>query len=81
MNEIIKAIEERRSIRRFKSELPKEEDIAQIVEAGLYAASGRGRQATLTIAVTNKARGTESPRQTAKSAAGTRALTRFTARR
>lgn len=55
MNEIIKAMEERRSIRRFKSELPKEEDIAQIVEAGLYAASGRGRQATLTIAVTNKA--------------------------
>ena len=54
MNEIIKSMEERRSIRRFKSELPKEEDIAQIVEAGLYAASGRGRQATLTIAVTNK---------------------------
>ena len=35
-------------------ELPNEEDIAQIVEAGLYAASGRGRQATLTIAITNK---------------------------
>ncbi len=54
MNEIIKAMEERRSIRHFKPELPKEEDIAQIVEAGLYAANGRCRQATLTIAVTNK---------------------------
>ena len=55
MNEVIKTMEERRSVRRFKTELPKEEDIAQIIEAGLYAASGRGRQATLTIAVTNKA--------------------------
>lgn len=55
MNEVIKAMEERRSVRRFKTELPREEDIEQIIEAGLYAASGRGRQATLTIAVTNKA--------------------------
>ena len=54
-NEIIKAMEERRSIRKFKSEMPPKEQIEQIVEAGLYAANGMGRQATITVAITNKA--------------------------
>ena len=54
MNEIIKAMEERRSIRKFKPEMPKKEDLQQIVEADLYAANGMGRQATITVAVTNK---------------------------
>ena len=54
MNEIIKAMEERRSIRKFKPEMPKKEDLQQIVEAGLYAANGMGRQATITVVVTNK---------------------------
>ena len=54
-NEIIKAMEERRSIRSFKSEMPPMEKIEQIVEAGLYAANARGRQATITIAITDKA--------------------------
>ena len=55
MNEIIKAMKERRSIRKFKSEMPSKADIEQIIEAGLYAANGMGKQATVTIAVTNKA--------------------------
>lgn len=54
MNEIIKSMEERRSIRKFKSNMPSKEDINEIIEAGLYAANGRGQQATITIAVTNK---------------------------
>ena len=54
MNEIIKAIEERRSHRKFKGEMPKKEDLQQIIEAGLYAASGMGKQATITLAITNK---------------------------
>lgn len=54
MNEVIKAIKERRSIRKFKPDMPKKEDVAEIVEAGLYAASGMNRQATKIIAVTNK---------------------------
>lgn len=53
MNEIIKAMEERRSIRKFKAEMPKKEDLAQIIEAGLYAANGRGQQAVITVAVTD----------------------------
>ena len=54
MNEVIKAMLERRSIRKFKSDMPSKNDIEQIIEAGLYAANGMGKQATLTIAVTNK---------------------------
>ena len=54
MNEIIKAIEERRSIRKFQPTMPAKEDLAQIVEAGLYAASGMGRQSAIIVAVTNK---------------------------
>lgn len=54
MNEVIRAMEERRSIRKFKPDMPAKEDLEQIVEAGLYAASGMGKQATITIAVTNK---------------------------
>ena len=54
MNEIIKAMEERRSIRKFKPDMPAKADLQQIIEAGLYAANGMGKQATITIAVTNK---------------------------
>lgn len=35
MNEIIKAMEERRSIRKFKSDMPAKEDLEQVVGAGL----------------------------------------------
>ena len=55
MNEIIKAIKERRSVRKFTAQMPKKSDIEQIIEAGLYAASGMGRQDTAILAVTNKA--------------------------
>ena len=54
MNEIIKAMKERRSIRKFRADMPEKSDLEQIAEAGLYAASGRGMQATKIIAVTNK---------------------------
>ena len=40
MNEIIRAMEERRSIRKFKSIMPPKDDLEQIIEAGLYAANG-----------------------------------------
>ena len=54
MNEVLKAIKERRSIRRFKPDMPRKEDLEQIVEAGLYAASGMGRQSTVILVVTDK---------------------------
>lgn len=55
MNEIIKAIKERRSIRKFKADMPSKADLEQIVDAGLYAASAMGKQETAVLAVTDKA--------------------------
>ena len=42
MNEIIKAMETRRSIRGYKEDMVPEELIAEVVEAGTYAATGMG---------------------------------------
>ena len=54
MNEIIKAMKERRSIRKFKPDMVSKKDIDEIIDAGLYAANGMGKQAVVTVAVTNK---------------------------
>ena len=54
MNEVIKAMKERRSIRKFQAEMPPKELIDQILDAGLYAANGKGQQAVITLAVTNR---------------------------
>ena len=54
MNEIIKAMLERRSCRKFKAEMPKKEDLRQIVEAGLFAANGKGGQSAIILVITNK---------------------------
>lgn len=54
MNEIIDAMKKRRSVRKFKSDMPPKSDIEQIIEAGLYAASGKNMQSAKIIAITNK---------------------------
>ena len=54
MNDVIHAIKTRRSIRRFKPDMPDHKDIEAVIEAGLYAASGKDRQATIILAVTRK---------------------------
>lgn len=51
MNEVLKALKERRSIRSFTEEVPSRELIDQIIEAGLYAPSGKNLQDVITIAV------------------------------
>ena len=53
MNEVIRALEERRSCRKFSDKPVEDEKVARIVEAGLYAASGMGRQATHLVVVSN----------------------------
>jgi nitroreductase len=55
MNEVIKAICERRSIRRYKSNPVPREMLNEIIQAGLYAASGMGRQSTMILAITDPA--------------------------
>ena len=52
---LLTLMQTRRSIRSFKPEMPPKEVLQQIVEAGLYAASGKGQQAAIVVAVTNKA--------------------------
>ena len=54
MNEKISNLLARRSIRSYKPEPVREEDIQTIIEAGLYAASGMGRQSPIVIAVTDR---------------------------
>ncbi|MCF0176789.1 MAG: nitroreductase [Bacteroidales bacterium] len=54
MIETIKDMLTRRSIRKFKPEIPPQETIDSIIEAGLYAASGKNTQLTKIIAVTNR---------------------------
>lgn len=54
MNEVIDAMKKRRSVRKFKSDMPPKSDIEQIIEAGLYAASGKNMQSARIIAITDK---------------------------
>ena len=54
MSEVLKAMKERRSIRKYKSDMVPQEILDQIIEAGLYAASGKGTQNTIIIQVTKK---------------------------
>lgn len=54
MNETIKTLKSRRSVRNF-SDKPVEKDlIEKIIDAGLWAPSGMGKQAPIILAVTNK---------------------------
>ena len=54
MNESIKNMIERRSIRAYKPDMVKKEDIEEIVNAGTYAATGMNRQSPVIIAVTDQ---------------------------
>ena len=54
MNEVIKALLERRSCKKYKADPVPQELIEQVIEAGLYAASGMGKQSPIVVAVTDK---------------------------
>ncbi len=54
MNEVIKAIKQRRSCRKYSSEPVGHDQLEQIVEAGLYAPSGMGKQSPRMVVVTKK---------------------------
>lgn len=53
MNSNYDSILSRRSIRKYKPEMPEKEDLQKVIEAGLYAASGRNGQSSIVAAVTN----------------------------
>lgn len=54
MNEVIKCLKERRSVRSYDGRPVPDDVLSEILEAGEYAASGMGRQATVMVAVRNK---------------------------
>lgn len=54
MNEIIKCLTERRSVRGFKEEQIQEAQLLQILEAGKYAPTGRGMQSPVMVVVQDK---------------------------
>ena len=51
MNEVLKCLKERRSIRKYKDEQIKEEELNLILEAGTYAATGMGMQSPIMVVV------------------------------
>ena len=55
MQNLLDLMKERRSIKKYKADvMVPEKMINQVIEAGLYAASGRGKQSPVIIAVTKK---------------------------
>ncbi len=54
MNETIKCLINRRSIRNFKNEQIKKEELDLILEAGQYAPTGRGAQSPIMVVLQNK---------------------------
>ena len=53
-NEILECIKTRRSIKKYKPDMPPMEVLSAIVEAGTYAPTGRNMQTPVILAVTNK---------------------------
>ena len=54
MNETLQLIRTRKSVKKYKPDPVSKADLEQIVEAGLWAASGRNFQSPIILAVTNK---------------------------
>ena len=55
MTQTIRDMIERRSCKAYLDKMPEREKLDAIIEAGLYAASGRNRQPAIILAVTDKA--------------------------
>lgn len=54
MTDLLKKMQTRRSIRKFKPDMVPQETLDEIITAGTYAATGMGKQSPIIIAVTNK---------------------------
>lgn len=54
MSKVLDQIKSRRSVKQYKPDPVPQEVLDQIIEAGLYAASGKGQQSAIIIQVTNK---------------------------
>ena len=54
MNQVLEALKNRRSIRKYKTEQIKDEELNAVLEAGTYAPTAMGKQSPIIIAVTNR---------------------------
>lgn len=54
MSDVLNKMKSRRSIRKFKPDMVPQEILDQIIEAGLYAASGMGQQSQLSFRLQRK---------------------------
>ena len=54
MNETLKVLKERRSIRRYKAEQIKNEELNAILEAGTWAPTGMGKQSPVMVVVQDR---------------------------
>ena len=53
MEDILEILKTRRSVRSYRSDPVPEDQISKVVEAGLYAPTGMGRQATILLVLTD----------------------------
>ena len=51
MNEVLKVLKERRSIRRYQAKQVEKETLETILEAGTYAPSGLGKQSAVMVVI------------------------------
>ncbi len=54
MNETIQNLIERRSIRKYKTQMPDEQVLSEILTAGIYAPTGMGQQSPIIVTVTDR---------------------------
>lgn len=54
MNETLKVLESRRSIRKFKNEPIPQNVLDEVLKAGEYAPTGKNMQSPVIVAITNK---------------------------
>ena len=54
MNEVLKLLKQRRSIRRYKAEQIKDAELDAILEAGTYATSGMGKQSAVMVVLQDR---------------------------
>ncbi|MBU3826108.1 MAG: nitroreductase [Candidatus Anaerobiospirillum merdipullorum] len=54
MSDLLEAIKARRAVRKYTDQAVEREKIDKVIEAGLYAANGKGQQAPYIIAITNQ---------------------------
>ncbi len=54
MNEIIRAIEDRRSCRKYKPDMPPRDLLEEVAKAGTYAPTGKNTQSPIILVITSK---------------------------